>query len=184
MPARLKKVLDSAEKVLTVASAVLLIALTVLVCVQVFARFVLTKLLLLVDRLFRTNTPPVNVFWTQEASLILMMWVGLLGAAGCIWTDGHMRLALVLERLPASVQLWVRVFIDLLVGLFSYFLFTQGIELVSQTMEATLSTVQFPMGVTYLVVPFAGAVMMLLSAMKALQRILDHYSKKKEAAHG
>ncbi len=163
----LNKICGFIEKGVIFLSAFLLLVLVTLVCVQVFARYLL-------------NT---SVSWISDVSVTLMMWVGLLGAAGCIWTNAHMRLNLVLEKLPKALRPWVLIMIDLLLGAFSAVIFAMGIELVTQTMGGFMPTLPIPLGVTYLVLPFSACLMMLFSVMNAIRRIGDYFTRKEPAEH-
>jgi TRAP-type transport system small permease protein len=137
-----------------------MVILSVLICYQVFSRYVL-------------NSSP---FWIEEISVISMMWIGLLGAAGCVWTKSHMSLELLVARLPEKVRVWLRSAVDLIVGLFSFFLFERGIFLVQRTMSGTLSTLPIPLGYTYLVLPIAGGMMVIFAFYRVIHRLVRYYA--------
>ena len=132
--------LDRVERLITAATAVILIILSALICWQVFSRYVL-------------NFSP---FWIEEISVISLMWIGLLGAAACVWTESHMSLELVVSRLPEGIRIWLRAATDLLIAVFAFFLLERGIFLVQKTMSGTLSSLPLAVGYTYLVLPLAG----------------------------
>jgi TRAP-type C4-dicarboxylate transport system permease small subunit len=167
MPVIFKKIFDAAEKAVTLVAAFLLLILALLVCIEVVCRLL-----------------GVGASWIADITIILMMWIGLLGAAGCVWTNMHMRLNLVLDRIPAAARLWVHVFIDLLLGAFALFLFVQGIDLVAQTMGGVLPTLPIPVGITYIVVPLAAALMAVFSIMNVIRRIWDHFTPKEAVENG
>src|SRR4030042_2113682 len=102
MQSQLVKMINIFEKIITAFSAVMLGILSILICAQVFARYVISR--------FITN---INVFWIEEISVTIMMWIGLLGAAGCVWTDSHMSLNLFLEKIPVKIKIWIKVLIDI-----------------------------------------------------------------------
>jgi TRAP-type C4-dicarboxylate transport system permease small subunit len=151
--------LDRLERVLTAVTAAVMVILSVLICYQVFSRYVL-------------NSSP---FWIEEISVVSIMWIGLLGAAGCVWTESHMSLELVVSRLPEEVRIWLRSVVDVIVGLFSLFLFERGIFLVQRMMSGTLATLAIPLGYTYLVLPIAGGMMAIFAFSRAMSRLARFY---------
>jgi len=116
--------MDRIERLITAMTAVVMIILSVLICWQVFSRYVL-------------NASP---FWIEEISVISLMWIGLLGAAGCVWTESHMSLELVVRRFPDAVRVWLKALTDMAIAGFALFLCDRGIFLVQRTMSGTLSS--------------------------------------------
>ena len=140
MPEHLMNILDRLERLITAATAVIMIVLSALICWQVFSRYVLNS----------------STFWIEEISVISLMWIGLLGAAACVWTESHMSLELVVSRLPETLRVWLRVATDIAIGVFAFFLFERGIFLVQRTMSGTLSSLPIAVGYTYMVLPIGS----------------------------
>ncbi len=157
---RLTRLFDRLERYVTAVTAAMMALLAVFVGYQVFARYVLRS----------------SPFWIEELSVTLMMWIGLLGAAGCVWTESHMGLELIRSRLPAAARCWFSFATDCLVALFSLFLFGQGLLLVRSLMSATLATLSIPLGYTFLMVPIAGILMAVFALTKAIGRVLTFYA--------
>ena len=88
--------LDRLERVITVVTGAILGFIAFLVTWQVVARYLLHS----------------GQFWVEELALLAMMWAALLGAAGCIWTDSHVRLSLLLSWFPPTVRLWILTLMD------------------------------------------------------------------------
>lgn len=154
--------LDRAEQLITATTAVIMIVLSALICWQVFSRYVL-------------NSSP---FWIEEISVISLMWIGLLGAAGCVWTESHMSLELVVAKLPETVRIWLRALTDLAIAGFALFLCDRGIFLVQRTMSGTLSSLPLAVGYTYLILPIAGGLMVLFALVRAISGVSRHYAGK------
>ena len=144
-----------------------MIILSALICWQVFSRYVL-------------NSSP---FWIEEISVISLMWIGLLGAAGCVWTESHMSLELVVSRLPETVRIWLRALTDMAIAGFALFLCDRGIFLVQRTMSGTLSSLPLAVGYTYLVLPIAGGLMVLFALVRAISGVSRHYAGKGGRTH-
>jgi TRAP-type C4-dicarboxylate transport system permease small subunit len=154
--------LDKFEKFLTNLTAVLMIILSLLICWQVFGRYVLQ------------NSP----FWIEEIAVIGLMWVGLIGATGGVWTDTHMSLTVVTSRLPQTVQAWLKALTYIIVGLFSWLMLEQGADLVNKTMSGTMATLPIALGLTYLILPIAGGITVIFAFFKAFITINQLYILK------
>ncbi|MFQ3621159.1 MAG: TRAP transporter small permease, partial [Spirochaetales bacterium] len=144
--------------------------LSILVSWQVFARYVLKD----------------SPYWVEEAVVTGMMWVGLLGAAACVWTGSHMSLELLVKRLPEKVKMYTEILIDLSIASFAWFLITQGYVLAEVTMTSQMSTIPLPLGVTYIVIPISGGFMILFAFFRAYLKIYQFYkspSLPKEGSH-
>lgn len=150
------KILGGVEKTLQTLTAILIGLLTLFVSWEAFARFVLHS----------------GQFWSEEASLIAMSWIGLIGAAGAVWSDGHISLTLIVDRLPPTGRRIMRAFSDLAVAFFSFVLFLTGLTLVEGTMGGTWSSIPIQIGYTNMIVPVTAAVVCLFSTVRFLRKIL------------
>ena len=151
--------IDRIEQVITAVTAVILGLLALMVGWQVVARYVLHS----------------GQFWAEELALVSMMWAALLGAAGCIWTDSHVRLKIVIEWLPPRARLWILTIVDGIILWFAFLILKGGLLLVQRTMSGKMSALGIPIGTTYYILPGAAALMILFSLGKALNRIISHY---------
>ncbi len=151
--------IDKLERFITNFTASIMLFMALVVTLQVVARYC-----------FR-HSP----FWTEEIATNLMMWIGLLGAAGAVWTDSHMDLKMIVNRLPQAVQLWVRVLGDFLIVYFALHLTIYGGQLTLNLMNGTLSSLPIAVGYTYMVVPISGVLIIFFALVKALSRILTFY---------
>ncbi|HUZ17440.1 MAG TPA: TRAP transporter small permease [Spirochaetia bacterium] len=151
------RVLNLLEKVFRIMTAAMIGLLTLFVSWEAFARFVLHS----------------GQFWAQEASLIAMTWIGLLGAAAAVWSDGHISLTLVVDRLSPTGQRILRAFADLAVAAFALVLFFTGLTLVQSTMDGTWSSIPVRIGTTNIIVPATAAIMFAFSFVRFVRRVFD-----------
>ena len=156
---KLRRVLDLLEKVVTGATAVMVAALAVFVGWQVFARHIL-------------NT---GQFWAEELSIIAMIWIGILGASGALWTDSHIGLNVLADRLPPTAKVIARSLSDFLIAGFAVYFLLQGLQLVTR-ISGTWSALRISIGKTYLVVPISAALIILFSTSKGIVRLVDHFT--------
>jgi len=154
------RLLNILERIVTAATAAFLVILTIIICYQVFSRYVLSRYF-----------SKANLYWIEEMSGIFMMWIGLLGAAGAVWTDSHMSLDLLVKKIPGPVKKWLKFGIDITITVFSMFLVYQGMILVINTMSADMATLSFPLGVTYLILPASGVLTVIFCSVKAINHL-------------
>jgi len=161
---RITSKLDGLERIITAVTGVILGLLALLVGWQVVARYVFHS----------------GQFWAEELALVAMMWAALLGAAGCIWTDSHVRLKVVILGLPATARMWVLTVMDGIVLWFALLIIKEGMYLVERTMCGKMSALGIPIGTTYYIIPGAAVLMVIFTLIKALNRVTSHYSGKGE----
>ena len=147
------------ERILTALAGGILGMLTLLVAWQVVGRYVFS----------------MGLFWADELTGVAMMWAALLGATACIWTDSHMRLNLIVDRLPPTVRVWLLTLMDGVVVWFALVFFKEGMTLVERTMSGRMSSLDVPIGITYAVLPGAAVLMAAFALATAFHRLLNHY---------
>lgn len=126
-----------------------LTVMTTILCWQVFARYVL-------------NASPA---WTEQAALILMVWIVFLGSAAGIWDGFHIRIAEGVERMKPSFGKYAKVTANLLVIGFGLLLTIWGSELVLKTWTNQVPTLPFTRGMVYLVIPLSGLLMAIFAGL-------------------
>lgn len=168
MQKKVKVFFDWVDKVTSQLGAVIMAVMTILVTYQVAARY------------WFHYAPS----WTEETTWTLLMWVSLLAGASGVWNETHMDMAMLVERFSKTVQLWFRVFSDLLIVAFGYYLLTDGISLSIQTMNGVMASLPIPIGITYWVMPISGGLMLCFSLLKAFGRIMNFYVWKEVTESG
>lgn len=108
--------------------------------------------------------------WTEELSLALLVWLGLLGTALGIRAGENLRVALLVEALPARLQVGLHRVVWLTVTLFGLYLVRYGFELARSTMGQAFSTLSLPVGWMYAALPAGGVLMTLYALAHALGR--------------
>ena len=94
--------------------------------------------------------------WTEETSLILMVWLSLLGSGLAIRAGEHLSVDVVTRLLPARVQRFLTYAVWALVAGFGVYLVWYGAELSSRTMSQTFSATKLPIGWMYVGIPLGG----------------------------
>jgi tripartite ATP-independent transporter DctM subunit len=125
-----------------VVTASLLLAIVVVIVWQVTARYI----------------PDIRVpRWTEEISLIMMVWLAMLGSGLAVRAGEHLSVDVLTRQLPRRAQLWLERLVWLAVAAFGAYLVFYGWELSQRTMLQTFSATRLPVGWMYVGIPFGGA---------------------------
>jgi tripartite ATP-independent transporter DctM subunit len=123
-------------------TASLLLGIVLIISWQVIARYI----------------PGIRVpRWTEETSLILMVWLALIGSGLAVRAGEHLAVDVILRQFPAGFRRGFMRAIWVLVAAFGVYLAWYGWELSSRTMMQTFSATQLPIGWMYLGIPIGGA---------------------------
>ena len=98
--------------------------------------------------------------WPEPFAVLLTIVLTFFGAAACYRRRQHMSIAFFVGMLPDGLRRAVAVLAEALVGLFALFMAYYGAKLVMATWYNTIP--DFPalsVGVTYLPIPFGGALL-------------------------
>ena len=145
---------EKVERILISLCAVLLAAITVIILLSVFYRYVLGNAL----------------SWSEEAGRFLVVFVGLAGAAIALHKDEHASFTAVLNRFPAWLQKACRVLNYSLIALFAGIMLVYGTDLAFDS-GATAEIIPMPMWIPLLSVPFSGGIMLLVALRKIISEL-------------
>jgi TRAP-type C4-dicarboxylate transport system permease small subunit len=145
---------EKIERILISLCALLLAAITVIILLSVFYRYVLGNAL----------------SWSEEAGRFLVIFVGLAGAAIALHKDEHASFTAVLNRFPAWLQKACRVLNYSLIALFAGIMLVYGTDLAFDS-GATAEIIPMPMWIPLLSVPFSGGIMLLVALMKIISEL-------------
>lgn len=133
--------------------AVALVAMTLLVTASVFSRYVLSY----------------GASFFEPFTVILAIQLTFFGAAACYRSNDHIRLALFVGMLPATIQKSVIYFGSLLMAVFSAIMVVQGIALAEATFgQGYFEFPAIPAGAIYLGIPISGAITFLFVIEKLI----------------
>ena len=136
--ANIRKVMS---KILSVASAVLLSFMTVLVLWQVFTRYVL-------------DNPAA---FTEELVKYSLMWTAFIGAAYAFFTRDHMALTLIKDKVTGVKHKILVSFIDILILLLAVFVFIIGGFMLALSARQEFSALLgIPRSLVYAITPISG----------------------------
>jgi TRAP-type C4-dicarboxylate transport system permease small subunit len=143
-----------------------LVALTVVIAWQVFARSVM-------------NASPS---WSEPLALLLMGTCVLLGAAVGVREGFHLGLTMISSSLPAPLERACRLLSSLLVALFGVLMAVNAASLVEYTAAHIIPGLGIPRAVSYLPFVLCGALICLFAAERVWDTLANASSESESRA--
>ena len=143
-----------------------LVATLLIVLWQVFSREVLS------------NSPS----WSEESARILLVWIGFLGATVGFREGAHIAVTFLVDRFPTTLQSVIARVVQVLLLGFGLFLVVQGSQFVVDAQAATLPGTGLPRSVLYLMMPVAGAMLILYTVLQVFGVNTQRYAEPDDAA--
>jgi len=160
----ISKFSDWLYKTLLTLCCIALAAMVLIISSQVFSRF------------FLNFTPS----WTEELTLIIMIYSGFIGAAVAYKKRLHINLQFFLMSLPEKHRTKFLLFIDICLLIFSLYSINYGWELSERTMGQINPALGWPVGVSYLAIPISGVFFLIFTIEKILDDTLNRKQLSKE----
>ncbi|MBP1930143.1 TRAP transporter small permease [Ammoniphilus resinae] len=151
MPKPLKfyiHIMDLLNKGLGYLLAIMLAIMTIVIFAQVFCRYVLGDSLL----------------WSEELSRYIMVWGVFIGSALAVRYHSLISLEVLPQRLPKNVANHLRKVVYLVVVVFCYYLFTNGMEMTQQVTMQKSAALRLSMAIPYSSVPI-GTLLIFLNTV-------------------
>jgi TRAP-type transport system small permease protein len=143
-----------ADRLLEIAAVLLMLAMLGAVFFGVVFRFL--------------NRP---LAWSDEISTYLLVWVGFVGWIIAGNRGSHIRVRVVLDRLPPVLHRWAEVAIQLLVLGFGLVLLTRSFGLIQRNLDVTWVSLPLSVALVYVPIPIAGFAV-VCQALVAIARTL------------
>ncbi len=146
----LRKILD---QLLHILAGVSFLAMVVLTCWQVIARYLL-------------KNPST---WSEELVSYLFAWASLFGASLVTGERGHMNIPILVERMKPNVQKLLNIFAELVAFAFSAIILVYGGVQISQlAMGQMTSSLGVAVGVFYVALPVCGILNMIYTILNII----------------
>lgn len=133
-------------------SGIGLVLMTALIGYQVFARYVL-------------NDSPS---WTEQLTLLTMLWFILFAAAAGVREGFHIRLSLFESLAKGRLKLAIKLIGQASVFVFGVAMIVFGAELAAATWSHAIPALGLPRGVAYIPISLSGLLVCLFSLERAL----------------
>lgn len=151
------------NKVMVFLAQLMLIAMSLVTCSQVFTRKVFNY----------------SIRWSEEVPLILMIWFGFIAMAIGVREYLHISIEVIYKLFPPKMQKVVEKFAYLMVAAFGVFMVIWGWDLTTKMMTSTMAATKMPRGYLYIVMPFSGLLIAYYSIMDVLG-VKRYEGKKKD----
>jgi TRAP-type C4-dicarboxylate transport system permease small subunit len=121
---------------------------------------------------------PNGLVWSQPVSLILMAWVGFLGASMATRDNRHLKVEAVQRRLPKHLRRWSGLVGGLLTALFAVLLAYWGFRFVGAKLDEYIAAdglggfhdgIDFPRFQGFLIIPTAYSIMALRFVVRGIK---------------
>jgi tripartite ATP-independent transporter DctM subunit len=122
--------------------------------------------------------------WTEEVSLILMVWLAMVGSALAVRTGEHLAMDILHRQVDPRLRVPLVRLVWLLAAAFGAYLVWYGWELSMRTMMQTFSATKWPIGWMYLGIPVGGVLMLFFSAKNILLPPRSSYDEAEERTTG
>jgi len=150
----IERALDRIASLLIVVATALLGLMAMILCWQVFARYVL-------------NASPA---WSEQLSLALMLWFVFLGAAAGFHQQFHIRIAEGVDRMSPEIARVAKRTAYFATSIFSSGLLVWGIEVAYRTWSNDVPTLPVSKGMIYIVIPLSAAFIFASSLCRVIER--------------
>ena len=135
-------------------SAVLVVALVVVVFFQVFNRFVLKA----------------PLAWSEDLAMLLFQWVAFLGAAIGVKRLRHFGIELAMKALPHKIRHAIELFVPLLMAAVALTMITEGWKLLALNRARIYSTMNLSYTWAFLPIPLSGLLIIVYLIQHEVQR--------------
>jgi TRAP-type C4-dicarboxylate transport system permease small subunit len=148
---------DWLYKILITLCCFALAAMVIIIFSQVICRFIF-------------NFTP---YWTEELTLIIMIYTGFMGAAIAYKKRLHINLQFFLMSLSPDNRRKAHFFIDCVLLVFSVYSIIYGWELTEKTMNQYNPALGWPVGTSYLAIPISGVIFLIFTIEKIMDDLLN-----------
>ena len=139
-------------------------------CVLIYAAMIVAALLGVVFRYIMLS--PFE--WTEEVARFLMLWLGFLAMNIALRKNQHIAINFFGDRLPPILLRLIGYCIDVLVGLFLYYLLKQGYLMTTRTLMTT-STLNLSMFWIYMAVPLGAFLTVIQLILNVTIKVLKEF---------
>lgn len=124
----------------------------------------------------------ISVGWSAELSRYLLIWITWISMSYTIRKNDHIRITLVVERLPEKFKKVIEVIVIVVWSSFAFVMAYVGTEVVQtiKLMGQKTSTLGISMWVVYLIIPIGGALMLI----RLVQQLYFVFKPEKNAISG
>jgi len=142
------------DRLIEAACAAAVVALTVIVRLQVFNRFIL-------------KTP---LSWSEDLAMLLFQWVVFLGAALGVKRMRHFGIELIVRKFPERMRHWVELLTPVVMAIVALVMIVQGWTMLTFNRHRTYPTMDLTYTWAFLPIPLAGVLILIYLVQLEISR--------------
>ena len=143
MPELEDRIINVVEKIV---GTICVVSMVVVLFLQVFTRYVLRN----------------PLYWSEELARIILIWSVFLGAVFSFRSGTHMRIDILMKKLPMRLRMAVNLVSKTIVTVFSVVLVIHGSIFSSKMMRIIAPATKIPTGIIYLVLPIFACLTVII----------------------
>ncbi len=143
MPELEDRIINVVEKTV---GTICVVSMVVVLFLQVFTRYVLRN----------------PLYWSEELARIILIWSVFLGAVFSFRSGTHMRIDILMKKLPMRLRMAVNLISKTIVTVFSVVLVIHGSIFSSKMMRIIAPATKIPTGIIYLVLPIFACLTVII----------------------
>lgn len=125
-----------------------------------------------------------SIAWSEEVSRFMLIWVVFLGALLAYIKDEHLGLDILIKVVPKKIAHIMQVIADIGVLYAIYIILMGGFNLTMKSWDWLSPAAAIPYAYVYLIIPLAGAAMLIMTIFKLVGHIKVLLGMNKETAEG
>lgn len=106
--------------------------------------------------------------WTDEAAQYLLVWAGFVGLMIATRRRSHIRITMLIDRLPDWAGRLAEIAIRGLIVLFAVQMTRYGYPLIGRNWDIDWVSLPLPSGLLYLPIPFVAAILIIQATVEAV----------------
>lgn len=119
----------------------------------------------------------ISVPWTEEAARWLFVWQIFLGSSLMLKEHGHLKITMVRDMLPKTVQKVVDLIMSVLGLIFIIGIFFGSLQMIGSVQNVTAGSFSLSVKYMYLVMPISMVLMVLVYGRRVFQDVVTLLSK-------
>lgn len=121
-------------------------------CVLMLAALVCVVFYIFIGRYILHKSP----MWGEPLSLLLLTWMSIVGSSLVLRTDEHLKVTMFDDKMSPKQIFATEILATLCILAFAYFMFSYGIQLMTQSRSNTMAGINLPYAWMYLSLPVTG----------------------------
>ena len=148
-----KKIKFGFSKIADIGISFLLLAMTILVAISIFLRYVLN----------------IGFVWVEELVRFIFVYLTFCGAAVALKKKANIKIDVFVKYLPFKMQKVVAIIINFGIAAFSLILLITGLQLIKRVGYVTSAGLRISIGCVYVAIPLGAGAMLIVIVKRIIE---------------